>query len=373
MLRFDHLVPTSVAFGRGRIGELGRITATYGRRALVVTGRTAVRRHGVLDRALAALSDAGVESVVFDRVSPNPLASEVDEAAALARAERCDVVVGIGGGSALDAAKATAVTVPRGSVRDLIGATLSHDPGSLPIVAVPTTAGSGSEVTKGAIITDAEARSRAGVRGDDVFPRAAVVDPDLLATVPLGVAAETGFDALAHAVESYVARRANPISDRLAESAVGLLVEHLPRAVAGDADPDVSEGLALAALLGGCNVATASTCLPHRLQQAMGAVPHADISHGRGLAVLYPAWLRRAHPWAGERFDRLGRLLGGTSAVESLGAFRERIGLASRLRDHGFRPADIDVLVAGVTGNLDNDPIEGVDGGLIEALYRESW
>jgi alcohol dehydrogenase class IV len=181
-----------------------------------------------------------------------------------------------------------------------------------------------------------------------------------------------GVDALAHAIESYVARRANPISDRLAESAFGLIAEHLPAAVAGDPRPEVLEGLSLAALLGGCNVATASTCLPHRMQQAMGAVPHADISHGRGLAVLYPAWLRRSYPHAGPRFDRVAGLLGGGSQVDVVDAVHvlpERISLGLRLRDHGFRKADIDTPVAGVSGNVDNDPIAGVDS----ELYRDSF
>ncbi|AUS80765.1 iron-containing alcohol dehydrogenase [Actinoalloteichus sp. AHMU CJ021] len=372
MLTFDHLVPTSVAFGRGRLAELGEITSAHGRQALLVCGRTAMRRHGVLDRALHSLTSAGVSVVLFDGVSPNPLAAEVDAAARLARREKCEVVVGLGGGSALDAAKAAAVTVPHTSVRPLIGSVLPRTPGSLPVVAVPTTAGSGSEVTKGAIITDEAVSFRSGVRGDDLFPVSAIVDPDLLVSAPTAVVADSGFDALAHAVESYVARRANPISDRFAEAAVELITEHLPRAVAGETGPEVREGLALASLLGGCNVATASTCLPHRLQQGMGAVPRVDISHGRGLACVYPAWMERAYSHAPERFDRLARFVAADSVPDAVGELTRRIGISSRLTDHGFRKSDLDSLVSGVSGNLANDPIDRPDATLVEELYAAS-
>ncbi|MCG7206614.1 iron-containing alcohol dehydrogenase [Streptomyces arenae] len=367
-------VPTRVVFGEGTVERAGELVREHGSRALVVTGRTAARRHGHLDRVLASLAAAGVGATVYDRVSANPRSDEVDEAAALARADGTDVVVGLGGGSALDAAKAVAVAVAlEGSVREVIGVTLDPAAPVLPLVAVPTTAGSGSEVTKGAIVTDTVRRFRSGIRGEALFPRVAVVDPGLLASVPPEVLAETAFDAFAHAVEGSVAVAATPASRDLARQAIGLITAHLPAALAGATDPAHRSALARAALLGGVNVATASTCLPHRLQQAMGSLPGLGISHGRGLAVLYPAWLRHTESLAPEPFGELADVLGTDSVHEGVERLREAAGLTARLRDWGVTEADLDTLVAGVSGNLGNDPAGATaDPAYLRTLYAEA-
>ncbi|WP_406193029.1 iron-containing alcohol dehydrogenase [Kitasatospora sp. NBC_01560] len=370
----DLPVPTRVVFGAGTTDRVGELVRRHGVRALVVTGRTAARRHGHLDRVLASLAGAGVKATVHDRISANPRSDEVDEAAVLARSAGSDVVVGLGGGSALDAAKAVAVAAGReGTVRDVIGTTLAPGAPVLPLVAVPTTAGSGSEVTKGAIITDTVRRFRSGIRGDALFPRTAVVDPDLIATVPPAVLAETAFDAFAHAVEGSVAALATPAGRARAHRAIRLITTHLPPLLRGDPDPAHRTALALAALLGGVNVATASTCLPHRLQQAMGSLPGLDISHGRGLAVLYPGWLRRTEVRAPEAFGELADVLGAASVHEGAGRLLAATGLTARLRDWGVTSADLDTLVAGVSGNLDNDPAGATaDAAYLRALYAEA-
>jgi alcohol dehydrogenase class IV len=190
------MLPTRVVFGRGGLTQLGARVGEYGRRALLVCGRGAMRRHGVLDAVVGALHAAGITVTLFDGVSANPTSAEADRAVALAVEHRCDVVIGLGGGSAIDAAKAAAVGVERGPVGPLVGTTLEASDGALPLVAVPTTAGSGSEVTRGATVTDVARRLKAGIRGPDLFPRVALIDPVLLGTVPAGVAAESGFDAL---------------------------------------------------------------------------------------------------------------------------------------------------------------------------------
>ncbi len=368
-MSFESFNPTRVVFGSGSLQLAGARTGELGTAALVVCGRRAMRRHGVLDRLLASLRAAGLAVEVFDGVSPDPKVAEVDEAIALARRSRSDVVVGLGGGSALDAAKATGVGAGRESIADLVGSTLDALPGSLPVVAVPTTTGSGAEVTKGAILSDPQRGVKAGIRGEAVFPRLALVDPELAATQPSEVFAETGFDALTHALEGYVARRATPVSEPLAERALSILGASLPRLARGERSTGLCEELALAALLGGFNVAAASTCLPHRLQQAMGAVPSVAVSHGRGLAALYPAWLERAYPHAPERFDRAARLLGEDDVRAVVGGLLDSLEVSRSLRGWGFAGEDIETLVGAVQGNVDNDPIDGADRELIGEIY----
>lgn len=373
MIRFEHMLPTRVVFGRGRLEELGTIAAGLGRAVLVVCGRAAMRRTGTLDRALHVLESAGITVHAFEGVSPNPRSDEVDAAVTLARRHDCDLVVGLGGGSALDAAKAAAVAVGHeGGSGPLVGRTLSPSPRSLPIVAVPTTSGTGSEVSRGAIVLDVERRHKAGIRGDDLFPAVALIDPELAASMPAEVAVETGFDAFTHAVESYLAARATPLSDALAATALTDLGRLLPRLAAGDRSREVEDGMSLAALLGGLNVATASTCLPHRLQQAMGAVDRLAVAHARGLAMLYPAWIRHAYPFAPDRFDQVSAWLGRPPGPDGLAAFVDDVGMGSRLGDVGFVATDIDVLVANVTGNVDNDPTPNAGPDVFRSLYEAS-
>lgn len=369
---FEHLTPTRIVFGAGSFERAGECAAELGAHALVVCGRGAMRRTGVLDRLTAQLHRRGLAVSVFDGVSPDPKSTEVDAALALLRKRSCDHLIGLGGGSALDAAKAASVAVERDSVAEIVGATLPPNPRSLPVLAIPTTAGSGAEVTKGAIVTDVERSLKSGIRGPDVFPAIALVDPELSATMPPAVAAETGFDALTHAVETYVARRASPLTEPMSEQAVRLLGASLSGLAEAPPDPGRRARLAYAALLGGLTVANASTCLPHRLQQAMGAVPRLQVSHGRGLAALYPAWYERAQPFATAKFERLGELLGGEGFGPTLEHLRSELGLGAGLAELGFTAADLDACLAAVGGNVDNDPIEGVGPALMRAIYEDS-
>jgi alcohol dehydrogenase len=331
-----------------------------------------MRKHRILDRVAGALRAEGIEVAVFDGVSPDPRSDEIEAALDLCRAGACDFVVGLGGGSALDAAKAASVAIVLPSVAEAIGATLEHRDGTLPMLAIPTTAGSGAEVTKGAIVTDAARGFKSGIRGPDVYPDIALVDPALTATMPFEVAAETGFDALTHAVETYVARRASPLTEILSERALRLLGPALAQLGSGRLDDELRATLSLAALYGGLTVAAASTCLPHRLQQATASVPEFHLSHGRGLAALYPAWLRAAYPYAPDRFDRVAELLGCEDAATAGEEAIEELGLGGGLTAHGFPADGIERCLDGVSGNVDNDPIDAIDRDLMRRIYTES-
>jgi alcohol dehydrogenase class IV len=374
-VNFDFLMPTRVVFGRGRITEVGPLALALGRSALVVTGRESARRSGALQRTCESLIAAGVQVQVFDGVSANPMSDEVDAATALVRRHSCDIVVGLGGGSALDATKACAVSLNAASVRELIGRNVAQSATSLPIIAIPTTAGTGSEVTRGAIIQDTVSGFKSGVRGNSLFPRVAIVDPDLIAGIPVPIALETAFDAFTHAMESYVCRGATPVTDLFAEKAIRLLAQHWRGLTDPAVQPQTHDVLCLAATLGGINVGNTGTCLPHRLQQAMASVTRLRVSHGRGLAALYPAWLRRARVHAPERFARVASwLTDGRScdAEREVGALIRAMGLADSMGALGFVAEDAEHVCANISGNLANDPIDGLNAAAIRCIVCDA-
>ncbi|WP_053641432.1 MULTISPECIES: iron-containing alcohol dehydrogenase [unclassified Streptomyces] len=361
---------TRIRFGRGLLDKLGEYTRPCGGTALLVCGHTSARGNGALGQALASLEAAGVRAYVIDGITPQSTA--VDAAAAQARATRADVIVGIGGGSVLDAAKATAVAVAHGPSGPLVGTILTPHADCLPVVAVPTTAGSGAEVTKGAIITDTARGLKSGIRGFDVFPKIALVDPALTDTQPRGVAMTSGFDAVTHAIEALAARSSRPHTDTIARQALDLLPDALRRIAAGHCSSETRDRMAFGAVLGGILVASASTCLPHRMQQAMGTPDRPGPTHGQGLALLYPAWLESLQQAAPEAAARVADALRTDSTREAVAQLLTLTDLRRSLRSVGYGPEDIPGFVARITGNIDNDPHPDPDTTLITSIYERA-
>ena len=236
---------------------------------------------------------------------------------------------------------------------------------------IPTTAGSGAEVTRGAIITDESRGLKSGIRGNDVQPEIAICDPDLLQTMPEAVFADTAFDTFTHLVETAVVRKATPISRALSHTGL----EHLRIVFDQPIDLNNAEmrhNLCLAALLGGINIGTASSALPHRIQQAMGSVEDIACSHGRGLALVYRAWLSRAQPAAAEEFKSISRIFGFNTIVDTFDALVERLALPSTLGAVGFGSAHIPIILGNVTGDMANDPMPGVGIHTISDILEAS-
>lgn len=374
-MNFDFVSPVQVVFGNGRINELGKIAGKYGSYPLIVTGKNAMKRYGGLEKVLGALKSEEINYGVFSGISSNPRSDEVDEAISLVRKEGYNLIIGLGGGSALDASKAISVGIPTwltyGSMRQLIGGK-AMEGDSIPVIAIPTTSGSGAEVTKGAIITDTQRGLKSGVRGTALFPRVALLDPELTYSMPEMVTRETGFDALTHAIETYVAKKASPVTDLLSEEAIRIIYEYLPRVISNGMNGEAREKMSFASLLGGMNIANASTCLPHRLQQAMGSV--IDISHGRGMATLYPAWLKRVYEHRREKFDRVSELLGfkGGYGYDAVVDFMKRVGVYCSLGNYASKD-DIDEFLEKISGNVENDPIPDMDKKMMREIYDESF
>ena len=279
MTRFDLAVPADIRFGAGRVGEVPEAFSALGaERVLVITGRTVHRA----DAVRTALTEAGISSVGF-AVAGEPSVDLLREVVAVAADSSSDAVLGFGGGSALDVAKAAAVlTTSGGDPMDhleVVGAGRPIEKPGLPCIAVPTTAGTGSEVTRNSVLSAGEVK--ASLRSPLMLPRVAVVDPDLLVDLPRPVIAASGMDALAQLIEPLLSARANPFSDALARDGIRRSARSLRRAAdEGMADPGVREDLALASLFGGLCLANSGLGAVHGLAAAAGArlsAPHGAV------------------------------------------------------------------------------------------------
>ena len=379
-LRFDVTAPGDIRFGAGRAGELPAAVAALGvTRALVVTGRSPSRAAG----ARAGLADAGIAAVTFP-VAGEPTVELVREAVEVVRAAGCDGVVGFGGGSALDVAKAVAILAPTGADPldhlEVVGRGLPLTVPGLPCVAVPTTAGTGSEVTRNAVLAAGDVK--ASLRSPLMLPRVAIVDPDLLAGQPAATVAASGADALAQLVEPFLSHRATPFTDALARDGIGRSARSLRRAVEQGLDDAAVRGdLAVASLFGGLCLANAGLGVVHGIAGVVGGrfdAPHGAVCAAllapavdvtvRALAERHPA-----HP-AAARATELGALLTGVAQADAVAWLVElQAALAvPGLAAYGVTDADVPALVEGArrASSTRAHPIDLTDGELTEILVR---
>jgi alcohol dehydrogenase len=271
--------------GQGSIAKLGLEASTFGRKALLVLD-PGLSEAGLQEKITAPLVDSKVEYVLFQDFVQEPEPVQADAAAALAKKSGCDLVIGVGGGSAMDLAKAAAVLVTNdGQAQDYVGVGLVPKPG-LPTIMVPTTAGTGSEVTWTAVFTRRAEKAKGGINSPFLYPSLALLDPELTVSVPPDLTASTGMDALCHAIESYTSIKANPMSDLVAREAISLIAEFLPVAVADGRNIDARENMLLGSLLAGLGLANAGVTAVHALSYPLGAV--YGIPHGLANAVLLP-------------------------------------------------------------------------------------
>lgn len=329
---YTFFAQTRVLFGAGKLAELGDAPLP-GRRALVVTtGGKSVKANGYLDRTLAELDRAGVSHVLFDRIEPNPLRKTVNDGGWLAHTEGCDFVLALGGGSVMDGCKgicavaANPVVAADGteSARDIWdyvmsgtarGMHIQNDP--LPLVCVTTTAGTGSEVDAGAVISCEENDEKLRLGDPRLMPVLAVVDPELMLTVPARLTAFQGFDALFHSVECFIANNHNPMGDMICREGIRNAAAALPTCVNEGSDIDARTELAFANTLGGYAMVCSGCCGCHGTEHAMSA-HHHDLPHGAGLIMIARAYHQHmidVHA-CDERYIEMARLMGNASASE---------------------------------------------------------
>lgn len=340
---FQYNLPVNLLFGCGKADLIGSEAAKYGKRALIVTGRNSARKSGLLDRAVSLLTDAGVESFVFDKVAQNPLTTTVMEGAAFGRENGCDVVVALGGGSIMDAAKAIALMcVAEGEINDYV---LLKRPviEPLSLIAVPTTCGTGSEGNGTAVLSDPDTNDKRGMRNNLCIPKASIIDPLLMKTMPKSILAPVGFDALCHCMEAYLSRKNNPFSEMMARYGMELLSKNLPLVYEDYENNEAWEAVTLASTLGGMTIYASSVAAPHGIEHPASGL--RDIVHGRGLAALTPVIYEKSLAAAPEKFATIAAYLGGKSAFDCPDAIRrflERIDLRVGLAEQGILESDVD-------------------------------
>ena len=289
---FKAYTPTRILFGAGQLNNLHKQTMP-GKKAMIVISNGKSGRN-LLPRLEEQLSLCGTDAVVFDKVEANPLKSTVEAGAAFARENGCDFVIALGGGSVMDASKIMAMLAPNpGDLWDYVlagsGKGQPVKNAALPMIAITTTAGTGSEVDAFGVVTNAEANEKIGIGGrDDMFPVLAIVDPELMTTVPPKFTAYQGWDALAHSLEGYVSSGGTMMSDMFALTAIENIANYLPVAVKNGDNIEAREKVAFANTLSGLVMVVGALTSQHSLEHAMSAY-HQDLPHGAGLAMLSKA------------------------------------------------------------------------------------
>lgn len=381
MKTFSFQLPTRIEFGNGlskRVGEEAK--AVGGTRVLVVTD-PGVRAAGLLDPVLHQLADAGLAVVIFDEVAPNPRDSSVAKGAELATAEGCDLLVAVGGGSPMDTAKGIGVIQTHGgAIGDYEGLDVVTKP-ITPLIAIPTTAGTGSEVTFWAVITDTARSFKMSVGSPLIAARVALVDPELTAGLPSVLTASTGMDALTHAIEGYTATLCEPLTDSLALTAISLLSRSLGAAYANGADADARYDVMLGSLLAGVAFGNSDIGGVHCMAEAIGGL--YDTPHGVANAIYLPVVMEYNCLALPDKFADIARAMGedvtGLSRREAAYVAVEAVAeLAADLRvpsseDVGVRPEDFPRLAkaAAMNVSVESNPRVVTETDFYE-LYRQA-
>jgi len=364
-LAFTYYMPTRLIFGAGTLKELAKTPFLPGQKALIVIGAAgAMRTHGYLDRVVALLprvvallADNKVESAVFEGVLANPVEENVMHGAAAARDSGCDFVLGLGGGSSIDAAKSIAVMATNpGTYWDYMsggtGGGKMPPNRALPLVAIPTTAGTGTEVDPWTVITKTSTNEKIGWGIPDTFPKLSIVDPELMLSVPPRMTAYTGIDAFCHAVECYLATVNQPASDSHALEAIALITRYLPVAVKDGKNMEARSKLAWASTEAGiCE--SLSCCISHHSMEHAISAYFPETPHGAGLALLSVAYFSFLAERCPERFGAMARAMGADTAgmhqreqasafIACLRKLLSDSGIAGeKLSDYGVTRADI--------------------------------
>ena len=390
-MEFSYFLPVNIQFGWNKVDSVADFVAPYGKKTLIVTGRSSAKRSGLYDRVVAKLETAHIDHVLFDQVDANPLTTTALEGAALAKSESCDVVIAIGGGSIMDCAKGIAfMAVNDGDINDYIFNRKTSD-NALPLIVIPTTCGTGSEGNGFGVLTNPETGDKKSLRCNAIVPKVSIVDPALMGTMPPHVLASVGFDALCHNIEAYTSKTAQPFTDALSYYAVTLLAQYLVplykhvKAVANGKPEVLSEkqltkaweSVTLASTIGGMVINTAGVTLAHGMEHPASGLK--DITHGVGLAVIEPVVVEYTWSANPDKFGALARIFNhgdGSELGEALRFIVHDLDLTTNLTELGFTKKDIPWLVDNVyvvaTGNIANTVAE-INRKDIEVLYKKMF
>ncbi|MGE4558612.1 MAG: alcohol dehydrogenase-like regulatory protein ErcA [Desulfobulbus sp.] len=352
-LNIRKFLAPEIIFGDGALELLGRYALNFGAgRVFIVTDQGVVGT-GVVDQAQNILQGSGVQSVVYDQVTPNPRDYEVMAAVALYRQSNCDIIIALGGGSPMDCAKGVSlVSANNKHILEFQGVDNVEIPGP-PLICVPTTSGSSADVSQFAIINNTAIQVKEAIITKAVVPDLALLDPGLTLTMDRDLTLVTGMDALVHAIEAYVSNASSPLTDLHALESIRLIHRFLPRVLENLNDVALREQMMLASLEAGLAFSNASLGAVHAMAHSVGGL--LDLPHGECNTLLLDAVIRRNYPAAPERYDRIGEIFGAASTglseqercraiLDAIGSFKRQIGFESGLGKRGVRPEDIPLL-----------------------------
>lgn len=307
------VIPNHTIVGTNVLGEAAPLLKKMGNKAFIVTGRHVAVSY-MMKQLTALLDENGIGCVIFDGITGEPTDTMIENGVEMLKSSGCDFIIGIGGGSPLDSAKAiAAMAVNEGSIADYSGKEITGE--ILPLAAIPTTAGTGSEATKFTVITDSEKGIKMLLKGDVLVPKLAIVDSSFTVGAPKSVTSATGLDALTHAVEAYTSRKAFSMTDTLAVSAVKRIMKYLPIAYKEPDNSLAREQMSIAALEAGICINNSSVTIVHGMSRPIGALFH--VPHGMSNAMLLKECLSFAVSGAYEKFANLGRETGVASDSDS--------------------------------------------------------
>jgi len=353
MNRYTILTPSRIEIGAGSLVALEAIVERYDTgKALIVTD-SGIRQAGILDREIDATGRDAAGLDIYDHVSPNPDVATMEACGREVTAGKYALIIGVGGGSPMDVAKAAAILPANGGrIKPLLGRNLVGKAG-VPLCLIPTTAGTGSEVTQAIVVDDHENCTKVAIWDRHVIPEAVLVDPELTVGMPSQLTAETGLDALVHGIEAYTSRTSNPIARLYAGECIRLVAKHLPRAFQDGTDQAARSGMSLAALLGGLAISNGGLGAIHGLAYPLDTIKH--LPHGRTVAILAPwvvdfnrlgneAAYTEIARYLGEEVDHLDRRSASRKTVSGLKNLMASVGVSPHLEDYGIELDEVEAL-----------------------------
>ncbi len=348
LVNFDVFMPTRIIFGVGRVSEIGKEASAYGKRAMLVTYKDIRGMEETIERVSGYLKQAGLMVTQYSEIEPDPTVEIIDQGAEIVKAEKIEMMIGLGGGSAIDASKAIGVVaVNGGSAWDYVACNPDRKPfsSSMSVLAVPTTSGTGSEATAVAVVTNRKVKSKSSIAGPANLPKIAIVDPELAKSMPPGLTATTGVDAFGHALEAYVSIKCTPFVEIISPEAIKLIWDNLPIAYKDGNNMVARANMAWASTLAGAMLVQSGAIGNHSLAQALGA--HLRVPHGLGVAVGTPHFIEFTRVESGDKYIHLARKLGIADGIDEfinqVKKFLKKLDIPDDLKDwkHPFNKDEL--------------------------------
>lgn len=380
-MNFEFYTASKIIFGRDRFYDIKTIAPIYGGNYLIVSGGGSVHRSGIMEKLENQLHQAGIFFHHYTGIVVEPGPDTVDKGVEIAKSNDCDGVIAIGGGSVIDTGKAIAgLMTNEGCIKDYLegvgtGKRMIHDPA--PFIAIPTTAGTGSEVTKNAVITCPMEKYKKSFRDDRLIPDVALVDPMLTLSLPSFNTATSGMDALTQLIESYVSKKAQPIPEALAIYGIRLAGKYLPTAYLNGHDLEAREAMAMASLLSGICLANSGLGAVHGIAAALGC--HYGIPHGLACAILLPYIMELNMESQLNKFAEIGRILvdrqiedhrqAAQAGIDYVKEISQIMGIPSDLKQFSIDPQDLPVLANSSRGSsMSGNPVHMTDEDIVNLL-----